>query len=210
MQSLMDICSLITSCKKCDLYFSRKKAVCGYGTDKPKLVIIGEAPGAKEDEVGRPFVGRSGNLLNKALNYAGILPKDIYITNSVRCRPKIGKSPKITEIKSCSDYLKEELRILKPLMLVPMGNSAIRSLNVILGTKLGRISELEGTVIFLDEKLIAPQYHPAAILRNPKKMEQFKDNFVKIAEILKNLDNGFSDSLLSNYKIKKINASSSY
>ncbi len=210
MQSLQDLCHQITSCKKCDLYFSRKKAVCGFGNSSPKLMIIGEAPGAREDEVGKPFVGRSGNLLNKTLTYAGVAPRDIYMTNSVRCRPKIGKAPKTDEIKSCSDYLRTEILILRPLILAPMGNSAIRSLNTIFGTKFGRISEIEGSIIYLDGKLIAPQYHPAAILRNPKRLEKFKDNFTKISNLLKDLDNGISEAVISVYKIRKINASSSY
>jgi len=210
MQSLQELCRQITSCKKCDLSFSRKKAVCGFGNSYPKLMIIGEAPGAREDEVGKPFVGRSGSLLTKTLNYAGLQAKDIYMTNSVRCRPKIGKTPKTREIKSCSSYLETEIRILRPLVLAPMGNSAIRSLNMIFGIKFGRISEVEGMIIFIEGKLIAPQYHPAAILRNPKRLEKFKDNFTKISNLIKDLDGGISDSVISDYNIKRISASSSY
>ncbi|MEM0159014.1 MAG: uracil-DNA glycosylase, partial [Thermoplasmataceae archaeon] len=144
MGELDDLCIEISHCKNCDLYFSRKNPVCGFGSKNPSIVIIGEAPGAREDEVGKPFVGRSGNLLNKALEQAGIEKNLIYLTNSVRCRPKVGRGPRVNEIRKCSFYLKRELKALSPPIIVPMGNSALRSLGIVLGRNFGRISEIEG------------------------------------------------------------------
>ncbi|HLH85361.1 MAG TPA: uracil-DNA glycosylase [Thermoplasmataceae archaeon] len=201
MGELEDLCTEISYCKNCDLYFSRKTPVCGFGSRNPSIMIIGEAPGAKEDELGKPFVGRSGMLLNKALDQSGIERKTIYLTNSVRCRPKIGRGPKVNEIKKCSQYLRREVQYLAPPVIVPMGNSALKSLGIVLGRNFGRISELEGEMIFSDGIIIAPQYHPAAILRNPKRMERFKDNFRKLASFMKEREiNG--PEALKNHKIK--------
>ncbi|MCL4307496.1 MAG: uracil-DNA glycosylase [Candidatus Thermoplasmatota archaeon] len=202
MQELRELCSEISMCKKCDLYLSRKNAVCGFGSDSPRIMIIGEAPGAREDEVGKPFVGRSGQLLNRALEYAGILPHDLYITNSVRCRPMIGKSPKMGEIRQCSDYLKREITALRPRIMVPMGNTALKSVSLILGSNLGKVSEVEGRFMYLSGHILAPQYHPAAILRNPKRMERFKDNFARIFRLMNDIQDGISNSVLELHSVK--------
>ena len=204
MDPLGELCNAISSCKKCDLYFSRKNAVCGFGNANPKLFIVGEAPGSKEDEMGKPFVGRSGKLLDTAVEYAGILKHEIYISNSVRCRPKIGRAPKISEIRKCSGYLSSEILLLKPRIIVPMGNSAIKSVGLILGINLGRISEVQGSILYADGKYLAPQFHPAAILRDPKKLERFKDNFLKVSGFMEDLHVKAPEGLFIDYKIRRI------
>ncbi len=202
MQTLQELCSEIINCKKCDLYLSRKKSVCGFGSLSPEIMIIGEAPGAREDEVGKPFVGRSGKLLNLALEYAGIHPHDLYISNSVRCRPRIGKAPKMPEIRKCSDYLRTEMQILRPKIVIPMGNSALKSLSIILGRKTGKVSEVEGRFLYVSGIILAPQFHPAAILRNPKRMERFKDNFARISKLKNDLHGGVDRQFLEVHSIK--------
>jgi len=202
MQTLQELCSEIINCKKCDLYMSRKNPVCGFGNPSPEIMIIGEAPGAREDEVGKPFVGRSGKLLNRALEYAGIHPHELYISNSVRCRPRIGKSPKMPEIKKCSDYLRVEIEILKPKIVVPMGNSALKSISIILGRKTGKVSEVEGRFLYVSGIILAPQYHPAAILRNPKRLERFKDNFARISRLKDDLQGGVDKQFLEVHAVK--------
>ncbi len=204
MPSIGELCTAINTCKKCDLYFSRKNPVCGFGNHEPKIMILGEAPGAKEDEAGKPFIGRSGQLLDKALEYAGILRHELYITNSVKCRPKIGRSPKVVEIKKCSDFLKEEIGLIKPRLIVPMGNAAIKSVGHIFGISLGRISEVQGSFLYFNGNYFAPQFHPAAILRDPKKLEKFKDNFRKMASLVHDIQIKTHEILLEDYKIKKI------
>lgn len=202
MQELQDLCAEITNCKKCDLYLSRKTPVCGFGSPAPGIMIIGEAPGAREDEVGKPFVGRSGQLLNRALEYAGLHPRDLYISNSVKCRPKIGKAPKVVEIRKCSDYLRREINALRPKIVVPMGNAALKSLSIIMGANTGKVSEVEGQFLFISGIIVAPQYHPAAILRNPKRLERFKDNFVRISLLLTDLQRGLNQIVLENHSVK--------
>lgn len=204
MATLGELCTSINSCKKCDLYFSRKTPVCGFGNPDPKIMILGEAPGSREDELGKPFVGRSGKLLDKVLEYAGIFKHEIYISNSVKCRPKIGRAPKVQEIKKCSDYLRQEIGILAPRMIVPMGNAAIKSIGHIFGVSLGRISEVQGNILYLNGSYFAPQFHPAAILRDPKKLERFKDNFRTIASLANDIRMKEQEAIASKYKIRKI------
>lgn len=204
MVTLGELHTAINSCKKCDLYFSRKNPVCGFGKSNPRIMILGEAPGAKEDELGKPFIGRSGQLLDKALDYAGILRHELYITNSVKCRPKIGRAPKVAEIKKCSDFLKDEMNIVMPRLIVPMGNAAIKSIGHVFGINFGRISEVQGSFLHFKGTFFAPQYHPAAILRDPKKMEKFKDNFRLVAALAQDIPIREFDQLVEDYKIRKI------
>lgn len=204
MESLDEIRNTVNSCKKCDLYFSRKNPVSGFGSNSPRIMILGEAPGAKEDELGKPFVGRSGKLLDKALEYAGILRHELYITNSVKCRPKIGRAPKVVEIKKCSDFLKDEVKVIHPRLIVPMGNAAIKSVGHIFGVNFGRISEVEGDFLHFNGNFFAPQFHPAAILRDPKKMEKFKDNFRRVASLANDIPVLDFENLVESYKIRKL------
>lgn len=204
MEPLQELNREIQSCKRCDLFFSRRRAVCGTGDPKPQLMIIGEAPGAREDETGIPFVGRSGRLLREVMGMAGLDINTVYISNAVRCRPKIGKSPRISEIRKCSNFLRSEISILNPQILVPMGNSPLRSLRSVLGIDFGPISEVEGIIFSLGNIFIAPQYHPAAILRNPKRYERFKDNFSRLREFVDDVRRMDSGEIEKNYRIRHI------
>lgn len=204
MEALEEVNRSILSCKKCDLYFSRKRAVCGTGNSDPFTMIIGEAPGSREDELGIPFIGRSGKLLRGVLEKCGMSLDEIYISNSVRCRPKIGKSPKISEVKKCSGYLRMEISLLKPKLIIPMGNSSIRSLGFIFGTDFGPVSDLEGEILIREGIFIAPQFHPAAILRNPKRYEKFKDNFMVLGNFVKDFENLEMPEIMRNFKVRKI------
>lgn len=204
MANLGEICTSINSCKKCDLYFSRKNTVCGFGNPESRIMVIGEAPGAKEDEIGKPFVGRSGKLLDSVLEYAGIMRHELYITNSVKCRPKIGRAPKIVEIKKCSGYLDQEIEQIRPRIIIPMGNAAINSVGHIFGINFGRVSEVQGNFLFFKGAYFAPQFHPAAILRDPKKMERFKDNFLNIAKLERDLSIMDHENVVEEYRIKMI------
>lgn len=173
MPQIDDLCSLIISCKMCDLHYFRKNAVCGKGPSDARYMIIGEAPGFQEDEAGVPFIGRSGKLIDSILSGLGISRDSIYITNAVRCRPSMNKTPSIKEIKTCAEYLKNEISIISPEIIIPMGNVALRSLGYVFGKKFPKVSEITGKVIRIDRYLIYPQFHPAAILRNPKKHVYF-------------------------------------
>lgn len=202
MANLAELSTTINSCKNCDLYFSRKNPVCGFGNHNSRMMIVGEAPGAKEDELGKPFIGRSGKLLDSVLEYAGIMRHEIYITNSVKCRPKIGRAPKVVEIKKCSNYLDQEIELIQPRIIVPMGNAAVTSVGHIVGLDFGRITEVQGNFLYSNGIYFAPQFHPAAILRDPKKMERFKDNFQRIADLNRDLSRLEHENIVEEYKIK--------
>ncbi len=187
MDSLTDICRVISQCRNCDLHFSRKRAVCGIGPGNARLMIVGEAPGSSEDEKGLPFVGRSGKLLDQVLSNLNLRREEIYITNSVRCRPMLGKPPKLSEIRTCSGYLRREIELVKPSLVIPMGNSALGSLGFVINRKFDRVTEIVGKVIDHGEFFIFPQFHPAAILRNPKRREYFEEYFRKASALLEDL-----------------------
>ncbi len=182
-----EMCDRILICKDCDLHLYRRRAVCGHGSPESDLLFIGEAPGRTEEMEGSPFVGRSGKLIDSVLRDAGIGREEIYITNAVKCRPKNGASPRIGEIRKCSPYLRQEIEMVKPRIIVPMGNSALRALGLVLNQRFPKISEIAGKRIHLQGYEVVPQYHPAAILRNPKKMESFKLNFLSVSRILREL-----------------------
>lgn len=184
MVNFESLCETIQVCKDCDLYYSRKKAVCGEGSGSSGIMIVGEAPGQKEDIEGRPFIGRSGRLLDNILRIAGISRSEIYISNAVRCRPKLGLAPKVAEIKKCSKYLKYEIETLHPRIIVPMGNSALKAVGIVLGFSFPKVTEIAGKIYKVRDYYVTPQFHPAAILRNPKKLEIFKDNFVSTISFL--------------------------
>jgi DNA polymerase len=182
MEDLISICSEIKGCKKCDLHFSRKTALCGVGNETAEVMIVGEAPGSNEDHTGIPFVGRSGKLLDKMLVESDLPRNCVYITNAVRCRPKIGRSPKITEIRKCAPFLSKGIDIVEPRLIIPKGNSALKSLGIIMNIDFGNISEARKNIYQIDEMFILPQFHPAAVLRNPKLFHTMKDRF----EVIKN------------------------
>lgn len=204
MDPLLSLCADIKNCKKCDLQYSRKNPVCGFGQLTPKMMIVGEAPGSREDDLGKPFVGRSGKILKLALEKAGVMIHEVYLTNSVRCRPKVGRTPKVSEIKTCSSYLRYELEAIKPSLVVPMGNSAIHSISTILNRKIGRVSEVNDKVFHCGKYYIIPQFHPSAILRNPKKMEMFKDSFVRIAGLIGDIESKKIEYVFKKYTVQSI------
>lgn len=154
---------LIADCKKCSLWTSRTNIVLGAGNEEADLVIIGEAPGNDEDVAGEPFVGRAGKLLTKMLGAVKISREEVYITNVVKCRPPQNRDPKEEEISSCSPYLSEQLKILKPKLILTLGNFATRTL---LKTTEG-ITQLRGKIFSYEGIPLLPTFHPSALLHNP-------------------------------------------
>lgn len=162
-----------SDCQKCGLCKFRKYVVNGYGpTTTAKIVLVGEAPGSDENNIGIPFVGKAGKLLDKILFKVGINRKEVFITNSIRCIPKAPppqnvREPEPDELIACSEYLEKELLEIKPNVIVPMGNTALR---VILGQRGVNITKKRGIEIWSEKYncKVIPTFHPAAILRNPQ------------------------------------------
>jgi DNA polymerase len=137
--------------------------VFGEGNPESSLVIIGEAPGQTEDELGRPFVGRAGELLNKILTAAEIRREDIYITNIVKCRPAGNRTPTYEEMMVCMPHIKEQIKIINPKYIVLLGASSTKAFI----DPDARITRMRGTWVHKDGIAYMPTYHPAALLRNP-------------------------------------------
>ena len=177
---------IIKRCTNCALYEHRKNAVCGNGSISPEIFLIGEAPGKIEDESSIPFSGRSGNLLRKSLDSTGISEHRIYITNSVKCRPPNNEKPKMEYMKICNEYLKSEIELLKPKVIIPLGNTSLTALTLITKVKYRNISKIVGEKLEWNGILIFPQFHPAAVLRDMKRLEKFDKVFLEVTKILKN------------------------
>lgn len=175
-----------SNCKKCsELVKCRTNIVFGVGDpDKCKVVIIGEAPGKNEDINNEPFVGRSGKVLNEFLESINLSRDEVYITNTILCRPPENRDPKKDELKNCLPRLEEQIKILNPKVVITLGNFATKYM---LGTKVG-ITKIRGKVYEKLNTKIVPMQHPAVLLYNgnsPKKRAEFQEDFNKVKEIIK-------------------------
>ncbi len=144
-----------------------KQIIFGEGSADAHLMLIGEAPGAREDLEGRPFVGRSGKLLNKLLQLANTERKDVFITNIVKCRPPNNRKPTPAEMNRGRNLLLKQMQIIRPRVVCTLGASALEGLL----NKPMPITKMRGKTFNLGDFLIMPTYHPAFILRNPKELK---------------------------------------
>jgi DNA polymerase len=154
----------VDKCTSCLLCANRINTVFGEGNPKAKIVFCGEAPGQTEDETGRPFVGRAGKLLDNMINSMGLGREDVYILNVCKCRPPGNRKPNSEEMDTCKPFLLRQLEIIKPKVIVALGNTALGGLTGVDGgitRRCGQWEEACGTKLM-------PCYHPSALLRNPK------------------------------------------
>ena len=168
-ESLRDTALHCTACKLCQ---GRHHVVFGVGNPKAEIMFIGEGPGQHEDEQGIPFVGRAGQLLDDMLAMIGLDRSRIYITNSVKCRPPQNRDPLNTEKDACRGYLSRQLALMKPKIIVCLGRIAAMELI----REDFKISQEHGQFFEKDGVQMMALYHPAALLRDPrKKPETFED-----------------------------------
>ena len=163
LSSLKAIAEAVEACTRCPLYKTANKGVPGAGAAKARLVCVGEAPGANEDETGLPFVGAAGALLTKILAAVELTREEVFITNVVKHRPPGNRNPTPNEIEACSPYLVRQLELIKPKVIVAFGTFAAQTL---LNTKTP-IGKLRGEVHRYHGIPLVVTYHPAALLRNP-------------------------------------------
>ena len=162
----------IKNCQKCKLCKTRQNIVFGTGDRKAKLMFIGEGPGADEDRLGEPFVGRAGKLMNMAFEAIGLKREDVYIANIVKCRPPANRNPEDDEAFACLDYLRNQVILVKPKIIVLLGSVALKN---ILGKEYG-ITESRGKWVEKKGIYYMPTWHPAALLRDEtKKIDFIKD-----------------------------------
>ena len=162
-RDLNDLYEQSKICTKCRLAETRNNFVFGEGNHEAQIVVIGEAPGAEEDAQGRPFVGRSGKLLDKILEAIGFSREDVFICNIIKCRPPENRNPNIDEIECCMPWLKTQLQLIKPKILLLLGRVAANTVlenKQSMGNLRGRILRWNGLDVIVTD-------HPAALLRNP-------------------------------------------
>src|SRR3954449_13346238 len=172
-------------CTKCpEFVATRTQVVFGAGNANADLMFVGEAPGANEDRMGRPFVGQAGKLLDQLLVEVGLERADVFITNVLLCRPPGNRDPHPVEIDNCQDYLLRELELIQPRVVCSLGNFATKLLR---GDNAG-ITRVHGRdevrVIGNRAVRLFPLYHPAAALYTPRMLEVLREDFARVPELL--------------------------
>ena len=173
----------IIDCKKCKLCTGRNNIVFGTGNKEADLMFIGEGPGADEDREGEPFVGRAGKLMNMAFNGIGISREEVYIANIVKCRPPSNRNPEADEAEACIDYLRNQVMLVKPKVIVLLGSVALKN---ILGKEYG-ITASRGNWVERKGILYMPTWHPAALLRDENKKIEFWKDLKQVKEKMENI-----------------------
>ena len=163
LETLEAVAEKVSECTRCPLYATATNHVPGEGNPKAQLVVVGEAPGEREDSLGRPFVGPSGELLTKILAAIDLAREDVFICNVLKHRPPGNRNPRPEEVEACSPYLIKQLELIQPKVIVAFGTFAAQTL---LDTKTP-IGKLRGLVHRYHGIPLVVTYHPAALLRNP-------------------------------------------
>ena len=182
-ETLEDIHADIGNCTRCPLWEGRTKIVHSEGNVNADLVFVGEAPGANEDASGRPFVGRAGQLLDKIIEAIGFKREDVFIGNINRCRPPGNRTPTLPEAQTCKPFLLREIGVVRPKIIVVLGNTACQNL---LETKVG-ISKIRGEFQDYFGVKVMPTFHPAYLLRDPSKKREVWEDMKKVRDELNKL-----------------------
>jgi len=168
-------------CTACRLAEHRTSVVFGTGTVAADVMFVGEGPGQREDELGLPFVGRSGDLLEQLLDEIGMARGDVYIGNVVKCRPPKNRDPQPDEIDACKGYLRRQLELVDPAVVVTLGNFATK---LLLRTEVG-ITRTRGRAYTWWGRHLVPTFHPAAALRGgPARLDDMRADFAIVRDLL--------------------------
>lgn len=177
---MQEVANQVSACEKCDLHYSRKKAVPGEGPLNAEIMLIGEGPGFYENEQGRPFVGQAGKYLDELLESAGLSRAQVFITNVVKCRPPGNRDPQPEELQACGSYLDKQIECIKPKIIVTLGRfSMARYLPN------AKISDVHGQSVWSRGRLVVAMYHPAAALHQPSLKPVLEKNFAHLPKLLK-------------------------
>lgn len=179
MSLLNDLHKEILSCRKCSLAPGRTRVVPGEGAENAQIMFIGEGPGWHEDQQGRPFVGAAGQFLETLLASIKLNRQQVYITNVVKCRPPQNREPMPVEITACRPWLEQQIRIIKPGMIVTLGRHSLGSFFP--GESM---SKVHGTARKKDGIIYFAMYHPAAALHQPILRQTLEADFLKIPGLL--------------------------
>ncbi len=165
--SLDELATMAAICERCDLCETRTNVVFASGAHDADVMVVGEGPGQQEDEQGIPFVGRSGQLLISLLAEVGFERDDVYIANVVKCRPPRNRDPRQDEIDACKPYLRRQIELVDPTVVVTLGNFSSK---LLLGTTTG-ITRLRGQAYEWWGRHLVPTFHPAAALRGGQRVK---------------------------------------
>jgi len=184
-EALKQVLAQARSCTRCtELAATRKTVVFGAGNADADLMFIGEAPGASEDEQGVPFVGRAGKLLEQLLTEIGLSRSEVFIANTLMCRPPGNRDPQPIELDNCHEYLLRKVELIEPTVICTLGNFSTKLLR---GDPTG-ITRLHGQpeVLVLGARAVRlyPIYHPAAALYTPRMLETLREDFTRLPELL--------------------------
>ena len=174
----------VAACEKCRLCQTRTNVVLGEGDPHAPLMFIGEGPGRDEDQTGRPFVGRAGQLLDKMIGAIGLSREEVFIANVVKCRPPQNRAPEADEVAACMPYLRAQVGLIRPQVIVLLGSSA---LGAILGPE-HRITRERGAWIERKGVFFMPTFHPAALLRDESKKRPVWEDLKKVRDKLQELE----------------------
>ena len=182
MESLHDIALLVSQCNDCSLHLSRTNAVPGEGHHSAEIMLIGEGPGAREDQEGIPFVGQAGRFLDQLLASIDLKRSDVFMANMVKCRPPNNRDPSPEELQACSKYLDKQIELVNPLLIVTLGRFALSRFfpGETMGIASGKLREHLG-------RSILPIMHPAAALYRPENKVAIMNDFGLIPSILSTL-----------------------
>ncbi len=176
---LADLEQYCLQCRRCGLRDNARGVVFGDGLPDARLMFVGEAPGAEEDRLGKPFVGAAGQLLEKIMGSVGLQRSDVFITNIAKCRPPGNRLPKREEAETCFSYLVRQIELIQPRLIVCLGGLSTQYLV----HKDARVTVVRGTVFEKGGIKIVPTFHPAALLRDPNKKKPVWEDFKKIKEL---------------------------
>lgn len=180
-EELAALAAVVVDCTKCRLSENRRNVVFGSGNPDADLMFVGEGPGQREDEQGLPFVGRSGELLEQLLGEIGLARADVYIGNVVKCRPPQNRDPRPDEIDACKGYLRTQLQLIQPKVVVTLGNFASK---LLLRTDTG-ITRLRGTAYEWWGRFLVPTFHPAAALRGSARvLAEMREDFQLVHAVI--------------------------
>ena len=180
LQSFSELQLEANNCQKCQLANARNNVVFGKGNEKADILIIGEAPGKEEDLIGEPFIGRAGKLLTEILFSMNLSRNDVYITNTVKCRPPENRNPNSTEISSCAHFLDKQISLISPKVIILLGKiAAERILN-----SSEPMAKLRSSIHYYKETNIPTLvfYHPAYLLRSPSEKKKVWDDILFMRE----------------------------
>ena len=179
-KELEKLAKQIVVCTRCELHRSRNKAVPGEGPTHAEIMLIGEGPGAREDEQGRPFVGASGKFLDQLLEQAGVTRSDVWITNVVKCRPPGNRDPLPDEIETCTgNFLQHQIEIVNPRIIVTLGRHSMG-----LFFKGAKITQIHGQMRKVEDRFVIAMFHPAAALHQLSLKSTIMADFAKLPELL--------------------------